>query len=231
MSRLLLVEDDPRTADLVSTFLTREGFVVTVAGTGAEALELLSSEPPDLMVLDWMLPGGMDGLTVCTRARAVWRGPILMLTARTDEVDQIVGLEVGADDYLPKPVRPRLLLARVRALLRRSQSPPLGSEEPAQLVCGWIEIDRGRREVRVGGSSVDLTTAEFELLWLLGARAGTPVDRDALFEELRGIPYDGFDRSMDMRVSQLRKRLIDADPEGRDPIRTVRGVGYQLVKT
>ena len=230
MPHVLLVEDDARTAELVATFLRREGFDVGVVGAGADALARLESAPPDLMILDWMLPGGMDGIAVCTRARAVWQGPILMLTARTDEVDQIVGLEVGADDYLPKPVRPRLLLARIRALLRRASAPEPTSDEADVLTCGWVVVDRGRREVRVGGVVVDLTTAEFDLLWLLASRAGTPVDRDTLFEELRGIPYDGLDRSMDMRVSQLRKRLVDVDPEGRAPIRTVRGAGYQLVR-
>jgi two-component system response regulator RstA len=227
MPTLLLVEDDARTAELVATFLTREGFDVEGVRDGGQAVDRALASRPDLVVLDWMLPGE-DGLTICRRLRAEgYAGPVLMLTARTDEIDQIIGLEVGADDYLPKPVRPRLLLARIRALLRRTGGAEAHDD---RLELGWLVVDRGRREVTVAGLPVDFTTAEFDLLWLLASRAGEPVTRDQLFEELRGIAYDGLDRSMDMRVSQLRKRLVDADPEGRDPIRTVRGVGYQLVR-
>ncbi len=229
MPRILLVEDDTRTAELVAAFLRQEAFEVDVIGDGSVAIAHIQAESPDLVVLDWMLPGA-DGLTVCRQVRDRFDGPILMLTARTDEVDQIVGLEVGVDDYMMKPVRPRLLLARIRALLRRARPAAADEGEPDRIVNGWLVVDRSKREVRVSDLVVDLTTAEFDLLWLLARRAGSPVDRDALFTELRGITYDGFDRSMDMRVSQLRKRLSDADPEGRDPIRTVRGVGYQLVK-
>lgn len=227
MARLLLVEDDARATELVRTFLEREGYVVHAVGTGPEGLTALEGGGFDLVVLDWMLPG-MDGVTVCARARAFFSGPILMLTARTDEVDQVVGLEVGADDYLAKPVRPRVLLARVRALLRRAA--PQASDDHRR-VCGWVVIDSASRAVTVAGVPIEVTTADFDLLWLLAEHAGTPVDRDTLFQTLRGISYNGLDRSMDMRVSQLRKRLIDADPEHRDPIRTVRAVGYQLVKT
>lgn len=229
MARILLVEDDPRTSELVATFLRQEGLQVDTEADGGQVVQRVLRQPPDLIVLDWMLPG-LSGLEICRRLRGEgYTGGVLMLTARTDEVDQIVGLEVGADDYLPKPVRPRLLLARIRALLRRAPG-PAEPTDPDRLELGWLVLDRGCREVTVAGVAVQLSTAEFDLLWLLGQHAGQPVDRDALFTELRGIPYDGLDRSMDMRVSALRRRLIDADPRGRDPIRTVRGRGYQLVK-
>ncbi|MEN0067676.1 MAG: response regulator transcription factor [Myxococcota bacterium] len=225
--RVLVVEDDRRTAELVRDYLQGEGFTVTLAHRGSEGLAAILTDAPDVVVLDWMLPD-LDGLQVCKRARESYAGPILMLTARDDEVDQIVGLEVGADDYLTKPVRPRLLVARLRALLRRTTSSPDGRDPERHEVADWV-IDRGRRSVTVRGEVVDLTTAEFDLLWFLAEHAGSPVTRDQLFEELRGIPYDGLDRSMDMRVSQLRRRLVDAHPEGLDPICTVRGTGYQLV--
>lgn len=223
--RVLVIEDDRRTAELVQTYLLSEGFEVEAVHRGADGLAAILTDPPDVVVLDWMLPD-LDGLQVCKRARADYAGPILMLTARDDEVDQIVGLEVGADDYLTKPVRPRLLVARLRALLRRTGEASGGSDR--HVVADWV-IDRGRRTVTVAGAPIEVTTAEFDLLWLLAEHAGSPVTRDQLFEELRGIPYDGLDRSMDMRVSQLRKRLVDAHPQGLDPIRTVRGVGYQMV--
>ena len=228
MGRILLVEDDARTAELVATFLRGEGFDVDTERTGPSGLARLLAAPPDLVILDWMLPA-LDGLTVCQRAREQFQGPILILTARSEEADQIQGLESGADDYLPKPVRPRLLLARIRALLRRTDGSREAIDE--RIVAGWITVDRATRTVWVADSSIETTTAEFDLLWLLARHQGTAITRDQLFEELRGIPYDGLDRSMDMRVSQLRKRLVDADPERRDPIRTVRGIGYQLVKT
>lgn len=225
MTRVLLVEDDERTAELVATFLEGEGFAVTAVHRGAAGLAAILTDPPDVVVLDWMLPD-LDGLTVCRRARERYTGPIVMLTARDDDVDQILGLEVGADDYLTKPVRPAILVARIRALLRRTIVEPTGGDRHE--VADWV-IDRGRRTVTVCGEPIEVTTAEFDLLWLLAEHAGEPVTRDQLFENLRGIPYDGLDRSMDMRVSQLRKRLVDAHPRGADPICTVRGVGYQLV--
>ena len=223
---ILLVEDDARIAELVGTYLEGQGYDVSAEADGARGAARIVAERPDLVILDWMLPSE-DGLSVCRRVRAAgFGGPILMLTARTDEVDQILGLEMGADDYVPKPVRPRLLLARLRALERRGRP-----AEPDQRVSlGDLIVDRARREVMVAGRAVVLTTAEFELLWLLAMRSGEPVDRETLFRELRGIAFDGVDRSMDMRVSTVRKRLQEADPHSRTWIVTVRGVGYQLVQ-
>ncbi len=223
--RVLLVEDDARIGELVSSYLASHGFEAAVQDTGTGAVERILSETPDVVILDWMLPGE-DGLGICARLRARgYGGRVLMLTARAEEVDQIVGLEVGADDYLAKPLRPRLLLARLRALLRRGRGAPAEA-----LRIGDLEVDRGRRRVTVAGAVVGLTTAEFDLLWLLAQRRGEPVDRETLFRELRGIDYDGLDRAMDMRVLQVRRRLQRADPSGRDWILTVRGVGYQLVR-
>ena len=224
--RLLLVEDDPRIRELVSGYLVSKGFEVDVVADGTSAVERICEAPPELVILDWMLPGE-DGLSVCRRAREHYRGPILMLTARTDEIDEIVALEVGVDDYLSKPVRPRLLLARVTALLRRVTIEP-GAAQKIEL--GDLIVDAAQRTVTVVGVDVVLTTAEFELLWYLASHAGSPLTRDDLFRELRGIEYDGLDRSMDMRVSQVRKRLSEADPHARDWIKTVRGVGYQMVR-
>jgi len=224
--RLLLVEDDPRIRELVAGYLQGKGFDVSVVGDGEAAMERLAEASVDLVILDWMLPGS-DGLEVCRRAREHYSGPILMLTARTDEIDEIVALEVGVDDYLSKPVRPRLLLARVTALLRRASDT---GADARRIELGDLVIDASQRRATVAGEEVVLTTAEFDLLWFVGGRAGSPVTRDDLFRELRGIEYDGLDRSMDMRVSQVRKRLAEADPHARDWIKTVRGVGYQLVR-
>jgi two-component system, OmpR family, response regulator RstA len=225
VTRILLVEDDGEAAALVAAYLGREGFDVRVAADGPSGADAALADPPDAVVLDWMLPG-FDGIEVCRRIRARSRAlPVLMLTARTDDVDEIVALEVGVDDFVAKPVRPRVLLARLRALLRRTTT-----EQADRVDLGALTVNRARREASVEGRLVDLTTAEFDLLWALAEKAGAPVDRDALFHALRGIGYDGIDRSMDMRISQLRRKLRATHPAWDDPIRTVRGVGYQLVR-
>lgn len=230
MPRILLIEDDARTASLVVDYLQTKGFTVDVQPEGTGAAERIVAERPDLVLLDWMLPGE-DGPTICRKVREAYDGPILMLTARSDDIDQIVGLEVGADDYVAKPANPRVLLARITSLLRRVQSSGRGAGQvERRVVLGDLVVDLSLRAASIAGSAVPLTTAEFDLLWLLATRAGQPVDRDALFEGLRGIPYDGLDRSMDMRVSTVRRALTEADPQGRDWFVTVRGVGYQLVK-
>jgi two-component system response regulator RstA len=179
---------------------------------------------PDLVILDIMLPG-MDGLTVCRNARLTYHGPIIMLTARGEDLDEVVGLEVGADDYMKKPASPRVLLARIRTLLRRVNAPP--AEGPAKrLELGPLVIDSASRSVTISGREVDLTTAEFDLLRLLAENAGEPISRDRIYQDLRGIDHDGLDRSIDLRVSRLRTKLGD---EGPGLIKSVRGVGYQLV--
>lgn len=220
-TRLLLVEDDLRTAELVREYLTSQGFVVDHEADGVRAARRIVAEQPDLVVLDLMLPG-KDGLTICREVRPAYAGPILMMTARGEEIDQVVGLELGADDYVAKPVGPRLLVARIRALLRRGPRP----DSPERVEVGALVVDRTRREVKVDGLVVELTTAEFDLLWILASRTGEVVGRAELFEALRGFPYDGLDRSIDMRVSSVRKRI---ERDGRTWIKTVRGEGYILV--
>lgn len=219
MPRVLIVEDDQRLAELLAELLGHEGFEVTVEHDGRRASERILTERPDVVVLDHMLPGE-SGLGVLKRVRPQFSGGVIMLTARAGEIDQVLGLELGADDYIAKPASPRVLLARIRALLRRGSQP----EEPRT----GVVLDLAAREVRVDGVKVELTTAEIDLLEVLVRHAGQPVSREALVQALRGIEYDGLDRSIDMRVSALRKKLR-VRPDAPDRIKTVRGVGYQLV--
>lgn len=221
--RILLVEDDVRLAELVKRFLGTEGFDVNVEVRGDEAVARIVAEKPDLVVLDIMLPGE-DGLSICRRLRPDYAGPVLMLTARGEELDEIEGLGSGADDYMAKPVRPQLLLARIRSLLRRTAA---RAQSPRRLQVGPLVIDSGRRTVAYADRPIDLTGAEFDLLWYLAQRPGQVVDREALYLALRGIEYDGVDRSLDLRVSKIRKKLAD-DPKQPRIIKSVRGVGYIL---
>ena len=226
MALIFLVEDDTRLASLMSEYLTQSGHHVLLEERGDRAVDRILDERPDLVVLDVMLPGE-DGLSICRRLRPAFRGPILMLTARGEELDQVLGLELGADDYVAKPVSPRLLLARIKALLRRGEA--LGEEEPAeQVTCGTLVIDRAAREARVGAQVMGLTTAEFDLLWHMANNPGTALSREDLVRALRGIDWDGIDRSIDVRVSQLRRKLA-AYTEHKERIKTVRGQGYQFV--
>ncbi|MBX2804202.1 MAG: response regulator transcription factor [Myxococcales bacterium] len=221
---LLLVEDDARLASLLVDYLGRNGFVVSVERDGARAVERIPAEAPDAVILDIGLQG-LDGLSVCRQVRDQYHGPILIFSARGDEVDQVIGLEVGADDYVPKPASPRLLLARLRALLRRQGAAASGA--PVRRVeQGGLVVAAGSRTVTVDGQPVQLTTAEFDLLWALACNAGHPVSRQDLMQACRGIDYDGVDRSLDVRVAKLRQRLGDTEPHRF--IKTVRGVGYQL---
>jgi len=221
---LLVVDDDVRLARLVRDYFSREGFTVDVVHHGSEAVPTALRLQPDLILLDVMLPGE-DGLTICKRLRSEGLNtPILMLTARGDEIDQVVGLELGADDYVAKPASPRLLLARVRALLRRKAESPVKAASTRSV--GGLVADASTRQVRLGGQALTLTTAEFDLLWVLLGRPGEPVSRESLVRELRGIAYDGVDRSIDVRVSQLRRKL---KAHRSVKIQTIRSVGYQLV--
>ena len=224
-TRILLVEDDLKLAALVKEYLEQNDFTVQVEPRGDRANDAIAQTEPDLVILDIMLPG-MDGLTVCRHARPTYAGPILMLTARGEDLDEVVGLEVGADDYLRKPVRPRVLLARIRTLLRRSASPPGAAVADRRLVLGSVVVDAGRRVASVDGDEVELTSAEFDLLWLLAQNVGEPMSRDRIYRELRGIEHDGVDRSIDLRISRLRSKLGDSHAV---LIKSVRGVGYQLV--
>ena len=225
--RILIVEGDQRLAGLTQEYLQRNGFHVHVEGDGAQALRRVLQEQPDLVVLDVMLPG-VDGLTVCRELRAHhFNQPILMLTARSDDMDQVLGLEMGADDYVAKPVQPRVLLARVRALLRRVDG---GEEEQVQrLEFGDLVIDNGARSVSLAGELVDFTSAEYDLLWLLASHAGSILSREDIFASLRGIEYDGQDRSIDVRISRIRPKIGD-DPDNPRRIKTVRSKGYLFVR-
>lgn len=231
-ARVLLVEDDAKLAALVREFLEANGFDVGVEPRGDLAPARIFTEQPDLVILDLMLPG-LDGLAICRQLRPRFSGAILMLTARGEETDEIVGLELGADDYLAKPVRPRRLLARVNTLLRRmDRHPPSTSVEvdsgPRRLTVGRLVVDAGNRQATMDSEVVTLTTAEFDLLWLLASHAGEVLSRDHIYRVLRGMEYDGLDRSMDLRVARLRKKLGD---DGKQPrlIKSVRGAGYLLV--
>ncbi len=227
MPRILIVEDDERLAMLTQDYLRKNGLDVAIETDGTRAIRRIIAEQPDLVVLDVMLPGS-DGLTVCREVRAQYQQPILMLTARTDDMDQVLGLEMGADDYVAKPVQPRVLLARIRALLRRSDTAPVESS-PQRLEFGDLVIDNGGRSVTLNDELVDFTSAEYDLLWLLASNAGRILSREDIFERLRGIEYDGQDRSIDVRISRIRPKIGD-DPENPKRIKTVRSKGYLFVK-
>lgn len=223
---VLIIEDDERLADLTRDYLQANGFAVTLETDGTRGVERILALQPDLVILDLMLPGE-DGLSICRRVRSDYPGPILMLTARTDDMDQVLGLEMGADDYVAKPVQPRVLLARMRALLRRAESVETATEP--RLSFGNLEIDSATREAWLDGERIDLTSAEFDLLWLLGSNAGRVLTREEIFSQLRGIKYDGQDRSIDVRVSRIRPKIGD-DPNQPHRIKTVRSKGYLFVK-
>jgi two-component system, OmpR family, phosphate regulon response regulator OmpR len=222
--RILLIEDDTRLAEMVRDYLDGAGFRVTRAPTGAAGLALHAREAFAAVVLDLMLPD-MDGLSVCSQIRARATTPILMLTARGDAMDRVVGLEMGADDYLPKPFEPRELLARLRAILRRGKD----DRKSEVLRFGRLEIDRDAREVRLDGSARVLTSYQYELLLVLADHAGRVMSRDVLMDLLKAQPLEAFDRSIDVHISRIRAAIED---DARKPRRviTVRGAGYVFAK-
>ncbi|MDP9557556.1 UNVERIFIED_ORG: two-component system response regulator RstA [Pseudomonas parafulva] len=224
LPRILIVEDDQRLAELTAEYLSAQGYAVSVEGDGARAARRIIDTRPDLVMLDVMLPGE-DGMSICRRVRSQYPGPILMLTARTDELDQVQGLDIGADDYVCKPVRPRLLLARIQALLRRSEA-PAGKRQ--DLTFGALRIDSRVREAWLGDRQIELTGAEFDLLWLLASNAGKVLTREQISTALRGVGYDGQDRSIDIRISRIRPRIGD-DPIQPRLIKTLRSKGYLFV--
>lgn len=233
--RILIVEDDERLAGLTREYLESNGMQVSVEGDGGRAVDRIKSEQPDLVILDLMLPGE-DGLSVCRLVRPYYSGPIIMLTARDDDLDQVLGLEMGADDYLAKPARPRVLLARMRALLRRVKDGPetqaqksANSDEQNRVTFANLVVDNGMREAWLDEQPIDLTSAEFDLLWLLSSNAGRVLSREEIFTALRGIEYDGQDRSIDVRISRIRPKIGD-DPLQPKRIKTVRSKGYLFVK-
>ena len=227
--RLFLVEDDPELAEMIKDYLSKNRFDVTVINNGQEAAQEIPKQNPDIVLLDIMLPG-MFGMDVCRTVREQYHGPIIMLTALDEDMDQMLGLELGADDYIIKPVHPRLLLTRIRTLLRRIGNAPLsmsGASERSSLTLGPLTINLAFRSVVVANQSIELTTAEFELLLLLAQEQGKVVDRNSIIKQLRGFDYDGLDRSIDRRISRLRKKL-QTDELKQELIKTVRGQGYQL---
>jgi len=221
--RILVVDDDPELRRLLSEYLTDVGFAVDLAGDGEQMRRVLAQSAPDAIVMDLMLPGA-DGLTLTREVRAKSNVPILMLSARGEEIDRVVGLEVGADDYLPKPFSPRELLARLRALLRRTQATPVAQHDDGPAF-GPYRIDLAARRLLKDGAEIELSGAEFDLLKVLAERPGRVLSRDVLLDLLKGYERDPFDRTVDNRVARLRRR-IEPDPTHPVFIRTVRGEGY-----
>lgn len=223
MPSVLIVDDDEILATLIKGFLDKRGYAASVEGDGARAVSRILNGSPEAVILDGNLPG-KDGFEICREVRRDYHGVILMLTARIEDMDQILGLELGADDYLLKPTEPRVVEAHLKACLRRRehQPPPKG---PSELRYGKFVINRAERTVRLDGKPVDLTTAEFELLWLLAENAGSVLTRDNIMKDMRHLTHDSLDRSIDMRVSRIRRRLGD-DPDNPQRIKTVRGQGY-----
>ncbi len=229
MQQLLIIEDDSRLASMVAEYLGSFGFAVEHAPDGERGLMRVQSLKPDLVILDLMMPG-IDGLEVCRRLRALpgaqARTPVLMLTAKGDPLDRVIGLELGADDYMPKPFEPRELLARIRAVLRR-QGAPEANEQAMRF--GSLEIDRDARSVRVAGKACELTSYQFDMLVALAERAGRVLSRDQIMEAVRGRELEAFDRSIDVHMGRIRAAI---EHDAKDPKRivTVRGVGYVFAK-
>ena len=231
---LLMIEDDARLAAMVAQYLEQSGFTVRCAGDGQSGLDQLNNPSKgattDLVILDLMLPD-LDGLEVCRRIRALPSAlaqvPVLMLTAKGDAMDRIIGLEIGADDYLPKPFEPRELLARIRAVLRRRVENP--ATDHLTLRFGGLEIDRDARSVSIHGAPCDLTSYQFDLLVALAERAGRVLTRDQIMEAVRGRELDAFDRSIDVHMGRIRA-AIEVDPKSPKRILTVRGVGYVFAR-
>jgi DNA-binding response OmpR family regulator len=227
-ARLLMIDDDARLSAMVGDYLAGAGYQIVVAGSLAQGRERLAAEPFDALLLDLMLPDG-DGLDLCRELRSDPRTrklPLLMLTARGEPMDRIVGLELGADDYLPKPFEPRELLARVKALLRRAT--PV-AEPDEVLRFGRLEIDLGARVARVGGQPCDLTSHQFDLLVVLAQSPGRVLSRDQIMDSLKGHPLEAFDRSIDVHISRIRA-VIEDDPKAPRRVLTVRGAGYVFAK-
>ena len=222
--RVLLIEDDSRLADMVGEYLGKAGFHVIHAENGTRGLALHGREPVDVVILDLMLPD-IEGLDICRQIRARSDSPILMLTARGDPMDRVVGLEMGADDYLPKPFERRELRARRRAVLRRSRA----GAKPDVLRYGRLEIDRGGREVRLDGTPRPLTGYQFALLLALAEHAGRVMSLDALIDAVKGEQFEAFDRSIDVHVSRIRAAIED-DPKKPRRVITIRGTGYVFAK-
>ena len=227
MKNLVLVEDDERLAALVVEYLERNGFKVSRLACGEGLVELVKTVIPDIVILDVMLPGE-DGFALCSQLRQFYTGPLLFMTAKNEDFDQVIGLEIGADDYVVKPVEPRVLLARINALLRRTISALPQESNSDVLRFGSLSIDKASRRVTLADNVITLTSHEFDLLCLLADNASQLVDRTTLYRKLIGREYDGLDRSADVRVSRLRKKLSD-DPQNPYRIKTIWGKGFFFV--
>lgn len=226
MPRVLLVDDDIRLGQLLERLLKPEGLQVELVTDGLQGVRRATGEVFDMVILDVMLPG-IDGFEVLRRIRAISQVPVLMLTAKGTDDDRIVGLELGADDYLPKPFNPRELVARIKAVLRRTDTTGASAARPKTLLCAGIEMDPARREVKVNDDGVHLTTTEFDLLHCFMKHPGQVLSRDALMDMLRGVGYAAYDRSIDVHVKNLRAK-IEEDPRNPRRIKTVWGTGYLL---
>ena len=224
-AKILLVEDNQLLSASIAEYLEVEGFSVSVEANGIIAQQRILNEQPDLVILDLMLPG-RDGVSICRQVRDSYSGYILMFTAKEDEIDQIIGLEIGADDYLIKPVKPRLLLAKVKSFLRRKET--LSPQDNVVIKHGSLQIDTRQRLVTLKQTPVDITAAEYEVLLLLAKHPGQILSRDFMAQHVKGLEYDGLERSTDNRISQLRKKLND---NARSPkrIKTIRSKGYLFI--
>ena len=233
--RILFVEDDFELAKLIGEFLTRNGFLIHHIDRGDTVEAAIAEHDPDLLLLDIMLPG-KDGLSICRDLRPAFTRPIILLTSVGSDMNQVLGLELGANDYVVKTTPPAVLLARIRAQLRQHEPQASAGSRPATpalsqvLHFGRLVIDAANRDVKLDGHSVVLSTSDFDLLWLLASQAGETLSRDALLKALRGVEYDGLDRSIDVAVSRLRKKLGD-DPNEPHKIKTVRNRGYLFVRS
>jgi len=226
---ILLVEDDRRLSAAIAEYLQQQGLNIETEYRGDQAVQRILELKPDLVILDLMLPG-LDGLEVCKQVRADYKRPILILTAKDEDFDEVVGLEIGADDYVIKPVKPRILLARIRALLRRFDYSLTETTAPQNklLIFGKLTIDAKNREVKLNQQQINLTTKEYEMLYILASHAGQTLSRDQLFHLLFNHQYDGLDRSVDIKISQLRK-LLEPNPSKPIGIKTIHGKGYLFI--
>ncbi|MEO9946013.1 response regulator [Paraglaciecola sp.] len=227
MKQVLLVEDDERLSTLICQFLIENGFAVKRLANGKGLMEQVKRSPPDILILDIMLPGE-NGFTLCRNVRSFYQGPLLFMTAKNDDFDQVLGLEIGADDYIIKPVEPRVLVARLNALLRRKAPIITEASKSGKLRFGQLVIDSSSRTALLQGEDVFLTSHEFDMLWKLAETPSTLVERCTLYTELIGREYDGLDRSVDVRISRLRKKLKD-NSQHPYRIKTIWGKGFFFV--
>ncbi|KTF12679.1 MULTISPECIES: response regulator transcription factor [Pseudoalteromonas] len=226
---ILLVEDDVSLAQWVAEYLTEQGYTTHVCHRGDEVVSQVKTLNPNIVLLDIMLPG-QDGISVCRELRSFYSAPIIMLTARDEEMDEVIGLEVGASDYIMKPVRPRALLARIKAALRQNNEPNTPQVNESLIQVGALSINTESRNVTLNEQDINISSAEYLLLHYLASNAGQVVSRDAVFKATKGREYDGLDRSVDVLISALRKKFND-DSQNPEKIKTIWGRGYLLVST